>query len=258
MASVHPRGCGEHGAAIGLGIGWYGSSPRVRGTRYRNSRERENPRFIPAGAGNTRPTAGEKCSVSVHPRGCGEHPTPFLSVAIAHGSSPRVRGTRSYVVPSGPVRRFIPAGAGNTNPPIDRVIAVPVHPRGCGEHTGLTRPLRRSCGSSPRVRGTRRGLYSTTVCRRFIPAGAGNTFAIFLSVPSTPVHPRGCGEHRCAGTSPSNASGSSPRVRGTPLRNADEPAPCRFIPAGAGNTSPTAPKTPPATVHPRGCGEHQR
>ncbi len=73
------------------------------------------------------------------------------------------------------MRRFIPAGAGNTLSSAIRNRLRTVHPRGCGEPflwciltTALT-------GSSPRVRGT---LYIDEyfwIQRWFIPAGAGNT-----------------------------------------------------------------------------------
>ena len=52
---VHPRRCGEHVGALGLGGYTGGSSPQVRGTRRPEARQGFAGRFIPAGAGNTLP-----------------------------------------------------------------------------------------------------------------------------------------------------------------------------------------------------------
>ncbi len=52
-------------------------------------------------------------------------------------------------------------------------------------------------------------------------------------------------------------AGSSPRARGTLHGVLMMSEQFRFIPAGAGNTSPTCGTPPPAPVHPRGRGEHR-
>ena len=70
------------------------------------------------------------------------------------------------------------------------------------------------------------------------------------------VHPRVCGEHSRAVLLEGTGSGSSPRMRGTPVRACASASCGRFIPAYAGNTNEnTAPPTLTA-VHPRVCGEH--
>ena len=106
------------------------------------------------------------------------------------------------------------------------------------------------------MRGTRRGSRWAGLPGRFIPAGAGNT--LLRDAPSTrgAVHPRGCGEHVSNFSSSLMVSGSSPRVRGTRKTYSRDPAPCRFIPAGAGNTCKSTPFCHARSVHPRGCGEH--
>ena len=70
-----------------------------------------------------------------------------------------------------------------------------------------------------------------------------------------PVHPRGCGERSVINADDIVQSGSSPRVRGTPVSERDQVHAGRFIPAGAGNAS--EPQSPGNSypVHPRGCGE---
>ena len=117
---------------------------------------------------------------------------------------------------------------------------VPVHPRACGELTGVLeranhnsrfipahagnspqsdrkaiKPLR--FGSSPRMRGTR-------------PATSR-----FRTRP--PVHPRACGELVKFDLAGSLGAGSSPRMRGTQMRTVPGVTRVhRFIPAHAGNS----------------------
>ena len=52
-----------------------------------------------------------------------------------------------------------------------------------------------------------------------------------------------------------SGNGSSPRVRGTPLRQLDLVVCSRFIPAGAGNARLRRWRSTASPVHPRGCGE---
>ncbi len=180
------------------------------------------PRFIPAGAGNTSDIMHLFPSLSVHPRGCGEHSSSVFRALADNGSSPRVRGTRRWQSWRGSDRRFIPAGAGNTNRNPDQVDAQTVHPRGCGEHLPGVDYQCRCGGSSPRVRGT--------------PVHTWPLMAI------STVHPRGCGEHKLKTVTQQTIDGSSPRVRGTLRPQTWGKSHRRFIPAGAGNTTRAAAK----------------
>ena len=95
--TVHPRGCGEQGCSQNARASAAGSSPRVRGTAFRDRAEKLECRFIPAGAGNRRSTAPSR--------------------SRGPGSSPRVRGTVHAARLDRHHRRFIPAGAGNSASP---------------------------------------------------------------------------------------------------------------------------------------------
>ena len=167
-----------------------------------------------------------------------------------------MRGTQPDSVYSEDAVRFIPAYAGNT--PIHRRSAgsVPVHPRVCGEHAIAGIAESEVIGSSPRMRGTRRGRKCYRNRSRFIPAYAGNTLMMSSGCGGSTVHPRVCGEHAGDQAYGKRIDGSSPRMRGTqPALN------ClrwfrRFIPAYAGNTPETRFCIRPSTVHPRVCGEH--
>ena len=70
--TVHPRVCGEL-VAVMVGItGWFGSSPRVWGTRPLNPGYLNGLRFIPACVGNSLFSLFTLSSLPVHPRVCGE------------------------------------------------------------------------------------------------------------------------------------------------------------------------------------------
>ncbi len=91
--TVHPRGRGEHGHGRRVGPGAGGSSPRARGTRGGPAGGGARARFIPAGAGNTRPSTPPRGPWAVHPRGRGEHAPLRSRPSWRAGSSPRARGT---------------------------------------------------------------------------------------------------------------------------------------------------------------------
>ena len=97
------------------------------------------------------------------------------------------------------------------------------------------RRLMRVGGSSPRVRGTRTELRG--------------------GVEAAPVHPRVCGERAPLPRGIHPATGSSPRVRGTPHPGVRRRPVERFIPACAGNAHRYRGASIRPPVHPRVCGE---
>ena len=172
------------------------------------------------------------------------------------GSSPRVRGTRSFEAYRAARPRFIPASAGNTETTGGRRRHMAVHPHECRGDADGTLALGEVIGSSPRVRGTRPRQVPRGIPARFIPASAGNTPLRGSLAIRSAVHPRECGEHSSKLLPKLAASGSSPRVRGT-LQQADSSlALVRFIPASAGNTCAPPAECGRRPVHPRECGEH--
>ena len=96
--AVHPRGRGEHRVRGGRFSLRNGSSPRARGTLLGRLAKAARRRFIPAGAGNTRPQAACALRLPVHPRGRGEHRPAHQPTQRKTGSSPRARGTRRTAV----------------------------------------------------------------------------------------------------------------------------------------------------------------
>ena len=147
-----------------------------------------------------------------------------------------MRGTPYGVIFVAWIMRIIPANAGNTHPPST--------PCGC------------ECGSSPRMRGTRRIDDGFTFHIRIIPADAGNTHTGTAPMTSTKDHPRGCGEHAKAAWYGTIDCPSSPRMRGTRPTVCRNTMMARIIPADAGNTFCWRWLFCLPGDHPRGCGEH--
>ena len=197
--AVHPRVRGEHCRTIPVitsatrfipacagninppGPSWsiLPVHPRVRGEHSsRAMGPHSKPRFIPACAGNIRGTRLRAASIPVHPRVRGEHCQYTPGIRIASGSSPRARGTSKQDPARIGVWRFIPACAGNITWSRAAYSQKTVHPRVRGEHTKWGYLPRPSTGSSPRARGTYRLDMRPTYSLRFIPACAGNIFAI--------------------------------------------------------------------------------
>ena len=236
VEQVHPRGRGEHSSSNFRSASLIGSSPRARGTPRHRRLLLYIYRFIPAGAGNTVTLFIAGAVPAVHPRGRGEHYTADGFSSDDHGSSPRARGTPRFADRVRTPRRFIPAGAGNTQPAAASLTHHPVHPRGRGEHGLIYDRSKSPLGSSPRARGTPASQMSELAKGRFIPAGAGNTMLLEI-----------CATNQC---------GSSPRARGTPSGRSGTGSRPRFIPAGAGNTPSLCSTAGCPAVHPRGRGEH--
>ena len=219
LLSVHPRACGEQGSASVGPLFGLGSSPRLRGTEFKRSRDEHQVRFIPAPAGNSLVIGTHFASHAVHPRACGEQLSGVKPVANPAGSSPRLRGTECDNRHPCSIGRFIPAPAGNRPRPDPPPARPPVHPRACGEQKLVLKTGKIDRGSSPRLRGTACEGSARALRNRFIPAPAGNSCSRRLRLRPLPVHPRACGEQGMVHQSTSAHDGSSPRLRGTVLRD---------------------------------------
>ena len=234
-----------------------GSSPRMRGTPRFARQERGLPGIIPAYAGNTLSRPCGVVPVRDHPRVCGEHRRYKRHAVTFSGSSPRMRGTRYSEVTARGISGIIPAYAGNT---VGRCRVRWIrwdHPRVCGEHPSGPHELAWITGSSPRMRGTLLESSQLLYIERIIPAYAGNTPNANISALSIWDHPRVCGEHKPTTKRSARIRGSSPRMRGTPDRLAEDFRYDGIIPAYAGNTSGGRSSRPSSRDHPRVCGEHR-
>ena len=91
-------------------------------------------------------------------------------------------------------------------------------------------------GSSPRVRGEAKVSGSRVMSIRIIPACAGKRRDVEVKAAAVGDHPRVCGEKAYVAYRSTNASGSSPRVRGKERRNSRQIISKRIIPACAGKS----------------------
>ena len=146
----------------------------------------------------------------------------------------------------------------------------------CGENGTTTSRTPAALGSSPRVRG--KPLLGAPVSARpgLIPACAGKTTARRKTrmipgssprvrgkpppharpSPSSPAHPRVCGENAVAAGGAHDVPGSSPRVRGKLVGHHPRRARPGLIPACAGKTTGWRRRRSGGSAHPRVCGEN--
>ena len=153
--AVYPRWRGEHLTARRSRTSQPGLSPLARGTRQRSLMRRLTFRFIPAGAGNTASSRISSPPISVYPRWRGEHDLEAKKPGAYAGLSPLARGTRNHSRDVDFARRFIPAGAGNTQLAAENVALKAVYPRWRGEHSIISCARSSIHGLSPLARGTR-------------------------------------------------------------------------------------------------------
>ena len=179
------------------------------------------------------------------------------TVAIATGSSPRVRGKHDRINVAVATVGLIPARAGKTSSYRVRGRRTPAHPRACGENGSAQKDGSVLAGSSPRVRGKHLQVDAHQRVRRLIPARAGKTYAAPSGVFIATAHPRACGENPAWPSTPHPRGGSSPRVRGK--RDLDETVgeDTGLIPARAGKTCGAGGGRGVAWAHPRACGENR-
>ena len=139
-----------------------------------------------------------------------------------------MRGTLFLAGVDGDDLGIIPAYAGNTLILLAAGECSGDHPRVCGEHAAAFGTKEINPGSSPRMRGTppvtgwpwsmrgtpekkERLLESEGI----IPAYAENTSGNGITTNFLRDHPRVCGEHATVDVTPTDNTGSSPRMRGT-------------------------------------------
>ncbi len=215
---------------------WGWVYPRVCGGTRRSSAFVIMPsRSIPACAGEPVNFLSMRGLLSVYPRVCGGTSRPGRRSGCRSGLSPRVRGNHDVCGPWSSVRGSIPACAGEPTVVSVGGLTVKVYPRVCGGTIGVVQSNYYTAGLSPRVRGNRiAGLGSLPVTRS-IPACAGEPGTLSNHSPHRWVYPRVCGGTSAGGNAPGSRQGLSPRVRGNPAHDRQDPPCLGSIPACAGN-----------------------
>ncbi len=193
--------------------------------------------LIPATAGNARLRSLCWRPSRAHPRDCGERPIRNINGELISGSSPRLRGTQELIESIAYGNGLIPATAGNALTPSWTYSKMRAHPRDCGERVNAGNERQIERGSSPRLRGTLTGPRKKSTPAGLIPATAGNAQGCDQRLSPSRAHPRDCGERLSATAPIIGATGSSPRLRGTPSHKTTVPSVLGLIPATAGNAA---------------------
>ena len=253
---AHPRVCGENAYSRATRSASSGSSPRVRGKLVQQGQILVRHGLIPACAGKTLRLLGRRRGPGAHPRVCGENCTQPSPPWPLMGSSPRVRGKQEGAGGEPCRVGLIPACAGKTGSPASLTSGGRAHPRVCGENEGALRSVLARWGSSPRVRGKLTPITIVAIPTRLIPACAGKTVRDRSRAAADRAHPRVCGENALVVWENVEGAGSSPRVRGKPIRSFTASRTLRLIPACAGKTRASQYVGRLAWAHPRVCGEN--
>ena len=175
QTAAHPRSRGENHRTRRPQAPRLGSSPLTRGKRGRFPLRAGRRGLIPAHAGKTRSRGCSRRWCGAHPRSRGENHARALQVGAGGGSSPLTRGKPtprpSTARPSG----LIPAHAGKTRRPRDRVTRYAAHPRSRGENDEDGGAGALDDGSSPLTRGKLGCPFLWLLVAGLIPAHAGKT-----------------------------------------------------------------------------------
>ena len=165
-----------------------------------------------------------------------------------------MRGNRLRLHFADPIRRSIPACAGE---PLDAIHArqdVEVYPRVCGGTGFAFITFAIGQGLSPRVRGNHSIAGVGYAASRSIPACAGEPRWCESCSSRCWVYPRVCGGTSCRTPSIPSCHGLSPRVRGNHQAHRRHKGLVGSIPACAGEPRSILPSASLQSVYPRVCG----
>ena len=165
-----------------------------------------------------------------------------------------MRGKRDRLAGLHRRRRIIPAHAGQTTTTTTWPRWTADHPRACGANGWSDIERLATDGSSPRMRGKRKNPHLGRRAHRIIPAHAGQTLRPCLERRRFSDHPRACGANSSVILTETTVSGSSPRMRGKPVRANHLAHSTRIIPAHAGQTRRAFASDNGLSDHPRACG----
>ena len=253
---AHPRSRGENPGHSTKKAATRGSSPLTRGKHLATDTLPGDSGLIPAHAGKTAPRATLAFRARAHPRSRGENLQGLIICARSCGSSPLTRGKRYPVSVHRPLSRLIPAHAGKTRRRRHRGGYSGAHPRSRGENGRRGAPTGSPAGSSPLTRGKPGRVGVKRSSPGLIPAHAGKTSEMLVSISINPAHPRSRGENYQVPLFGTASRGSSPLTRGKLVGEAAPEDGSRLIPAHAGKTADCAAGRSGGRAHPRSRGEN--
>ena len=191
-----------------------GSSPLTRGKHLGKLALCVGEGLIPAHAGKTTANQYSYNGWEAHPRSRGENGASPSSATGCEGSSPLTRGKPGIGRRCPRLSGLIPAHAGKTPSKPPKKWPPAAHPRSRGENGHLAHPAPHTRGSSPLTRGKPEALADGEIYLRLIPAHAGKTPRLHLSICDWPAHPRSRGENTLIWECCARSGGSSPLTRG--------------------------------------------
>ena len=241
-AWAHPRSRGENEVIKVHRSSFHGSSPLTRGKPGAFFNSEALRRLIPAHAGKTLSACCLTPMTRAHPRSRGENLHHAKEASVKTGSSPLTRGKRSVIVPVNITARLIPAHAGKTRERFEPGSVDAAHPRSRGENSSPSRRTKVISGSSPLTRGKRPDADGGGGAERLIPAHAGKTKRLTLTIIRLRAHPRSRGENGPPRPEADHHSGSSPLTRGKRPEGKQAEKQGRLIPAHAGKTRMPRPR----------------
>ena len=153
-------------------------------------------RITPAYAGKSLPCPALLRFRQDHPRVCGEKLPRLLSLALASGSPPRMRGKAPTFKDPKPPSRITPAYAGKSCPAVYGNRLAQDHPRVCGEKCRNPIIAQAEGGSPPRMRGKVPCVLFFGVGIGITPAYAGKRGHRRTRQKLAWDHPRVCGEKK--------------------------------------------------------------
>ena len=255
---VYPRVCGGTRLMSLASPLVSGLSPRVRGNRHYADADSVAVRSIPACAGEPTSRRSGGRTRWVYPRVCGGTARRGRNRCSPFGLSPRVRGNRGATHQHLPLRRSIPACAGEPRSSASGWLNPSVYPRVCGGtpiSCSLAYPL---YGLSPRVRGNPYRVDRVGGCHRSIPACAGEPLPAHSTLGQRTVYPRVCGGTSDDDADAAHAEGLSPRVRGNHRLSRRRPRSTPVYPRVCGGTWRSRRRGVAPSVYPRVCGGTQK
>ena len=188
MCGNHKIGCSEFPRVIG-------SPPRVREPQFNERVAVCEAGITPACAGTTSHDCRHNQASKDHPRVCGNHCCRARQKRSWEGSPPRVREPQKMPLTKRHMMRITPACAGTTRKRIHADPEREDHPRVCGNHLALPRPISVSAGSPPRVREPHSATDLAKAAQGITPACAGTTRRDGGARRGDRDHPRVCGNH---------------------------------------------------------------